>query len=148
MAFYESIYILRPDLTTEQVELINSRVAEIIAANGGKILETELWGRRQLAYPVKKTSKGYYIFHVVEGGGPLVANLESWMRINEDVLKCQNISVRKPKTLPSPLSPIGDRRLDDDGVGSVSSDSTNSDGDGDGNEGEEAAAEINALAEV
>ena len=114
MAFYESIYILRPDLTTEQVELITARVTEIIATNGGSILSTELWGRRQLAYPVKKTNKGYYIFHVVEGGGPLVANLESWMKINEDVLKFQHISVRKPITSPSPLSPYVERRSEDD----------------------------------
>lgn len=110
MAFYESIYILRPDLTTEQVEQINNRVAEIIASQGGTILETELWGRRQLAYLVKKTNKGFYVFHVVEGGGPLVATLESWLKINEDVLKYQTISVRKPKTGPSPLVPFEDKR--------------------------------------
>ena len=114
MAFYESIYILRPDLTTEQVETINNRVADIVANNKGKILETELWGRRQLAYPVKKSSKGYYVFHILEGGGPLVANLEGWMRINEDVLKCQHISVRAPKTTPSPLAPMAERRPDED----------------------------------
>lgn len=141
MAFYESIYILRPDLSTEQVELINNRVAEIVAANGGNVLETELWGRRQLAYPVKKTSKGYYVFHILEGGGPLVVNLESWLKINEDVLKFQNISIRKLKTTPSPLAPISDRRPDDEVVEAASLDLGN---DGDG---EEAVAEINAFSD-
>ena len=112
MAFYESIYILRPDLTTEQVEAINKRIADVVVSNKGQVLETELWGRRQLAYPVKKTGKGYYVFRILEGGGPLVANLESWMKINEDVLKCQHILVRAPRTTPSPLAPVGERRLD------------------------------------
>lgn len=109
MAHYEFIYILRPDLTTEQIEQVNNRIAEIIATNNGKILETELWGRRQLAYPVKKNAKGYYIFQLLEGGGPLVANLESLLKINEDVLKFQTIAVRKPKFGPTPLAPHEER---------------------------------------
>ncbi|MBF0401844.1 MAG: 30S ribosomal protein S6 [Magnetococcales bacterium] len=137
MAFYESIYILRPDLTTEEVEQINNRVAEIIASQGGKILETELWGRRQLAYLVKKTNKGFYVFHVVEGGGPLVATLESWLKINEDVLKYQTISVRKPKTGPSPLVPFEDKRPEGEAPESLLE-----------TDEEEAAAAINAFENV
>ena len=120
MAFYESIYILRPDLTTEQVESINQRIAEIVESSGGKVLETELWGRRQLAYAIKKTSKGYYVFHVLEGSGPLITNMESWMRINEDVLKYQNIRIRKPKTTPSPLAPFEERPAEGDTEGTPS----------------------------
>ncbi|MEO5364261.1 MAG: 30S ribosomal protein S6 [Magnetococcus sp. DMHC-8] len=137
MAFYETIHILRPDLTTEQVEQINKRVAEIIAAQGGRILETELWGRRQLAYPVKKTGKGFYVFHVVEGGGPLVATLEAWLKINEDVLKYQTISVRKPKTGPSPLVPFEEKRPEGEAPTGLLA-----------TEEEEAAAAINAFESV
>lgn len=120
MAFYESIYILRPDLTTEQVEQINLRVAEIVATHGGKILSTELWGRRQLAYPIKKTGKGYYVFHIMEGGGPLVASLESWMKINEDLLKYQHIATRKPRILPTPLAPFEERHTEEGAGGEAS----------------------------
>lgn len=105
MAFYECIYIIRPDLTTEQVELVIKRVTEVITSNGGQILDTELWGRRQLAYMVKKSSKGFYVFHLVEGGGPLVANLEARLKIDEDILKFQNVSVRTPRRVPTPLAP-------------------------------------------
>ena len=106
MAFYECIYIVRPDLTTEQVEQVMKRVSDIITANGGQILDTELWGRRQLAYMVKKNTKGFYIFHLVEGGGALVATLEGRLKIDEDIIKYQNISVRKPRRLPTPLAPV------------------------------------------
>lgn len=104
VAFYESIYIVRPDLTTEQLELVNKRINAIITDNGGEILQTELWGRRQLAYPVKKNSKGYYVFNLLEGGGPLIANLEARLKIDEDILKFLNVSVDKPDRTPSPLS--------------------------------------------
>jgi small subunit ribosomal protein S6 len=105
MAYYESIIIIRPDLTTEQIEAVTKRVGEIIANNGGKILQTELWGRRQLAYMVKKTNKGYYVFNILEGGGPMIATLEGLLMIDEDILKFMNIRVSKPILDPSPLAP-------------------------------------------
>ncbi|MBF0417581.1 MAG: 30S ribosomal protein S6 [Magnetococcales bacterium] len=109
MAYYESIFIVRPDLTTEQVEQVATRVAEIITANGGTILLHEMWGRRQLAYPLKKNTKGYYVFNLVEGGGALIANLEARLMIDEDVLKFQNIRVKSANLNPSPLAPSADR---------------------------------------
>ncbi|MBF0383528.1 MAG: 30S ribosomal protein S6 [Magnetococcales bacterium] len=105
MAYYESIIVIRPDLTTEQIETVTKRVNEIISNNGGKILQTELWGRRQLAYTVKKTNKGYYVFNVIEGGGPLIATLEGLLMIDEDILKFMNIRVNKPILDPTPLAP-------------------------------------------
>ncbi len=105
MAYYESIIIIRPDLTTEQIETVTKRVEEIIKNNGGKILQTELWGRRQLAYNIKKSSKGYYVFNIVEGGGPMIATLEGLLMIDEDILKFMNIRVSKPILDPSPLAP-------------------------------------------
>ncbi|MEO5345712.1 MAG: 30S ribosomal protein S6 [Magnetococcus sp. YQC-9] len=113
MAYYESIFIVRPDLTAEQVEQVAVRVAEIITANGGTILLHEMWGRRQLAYPLKKNTKGYYIFNLVEGGGSLIANLEARLMIDEDVLKFQNISVKKANLNPSPLAPSAERTGED-----------------------------------
>ncbi|MBF0110686.1 MAG: 30S ribosomal protein S6 [Magnetococcales bacterium] len=109
MAFYESIYIVRPDLTTEQLEQVNKRITAIITDNGGQILQTELWGRRQLAYQVKKNSKGYYVFNLIEGGGGLIATLESRLKIDEDILKFLNVRVEKPVRTPSPLAGNDDR---------------------------------------
>ncbi|MBF0296921.1 MAG: 30S ribosomal protein S6 [Magnetococcales bacterium] len=109
MAYYESICIVRPDLTTEQVEQVAARIADLITAGGGSILLNELWGRRQLSYPLKKNTKGYYIFNLVEGGGPLVANLEARLKIDEDILKYQNVRVKKAILAPSPLAPSAER---------------------------------------
>ncbi len=135
MAYYESIYILRSDLATDQVEQVTKRVGDIIAANGGKVLRTELWGRRQLAYPIKKNTKGYYIFHILEGSGDLVGALESLLKIDEDVLKFQNVRIPEPFDTPSPLvanpddRDRGERRGPRERVGGR-------DGQGSGEEGE------------
>ena len=104
MAYYESIYIVRPDITADQVEQMVARFGGLIETNGGKVLSSELWGRRDLAYPVKKTSKGFYIFQVLEGTGPMVRGVESQLRISEDVLKFIHVKVDNPPVVPSPLA--------------------------------------------
>lgn len=104
VAFYEVIYILRPDLTNEQVEVVVKRVTDLITGQEGKILQTEYWGRRDLAYEVKKNTKGFYVYHSVEGGGNLVRNIEDRFKIDEDILKYQNIRVEKPVVGPTAMS--------------------------------------------
>ncbi|MEO5366771.1 MAG: 30S ribosomal protein S6 [Magnetococcus sp. WYHC-3] len=103
MAFYEFIFIVRADLTTEQVEQVAKRVEDYISASGSRIARTELWGRRALAYNVKKANKGFYIFHVLEGGGSAVNEIEARMRIDEDVLKFQTVRVEELPTEASAL---------------------------------------------
>lgn len=125
VAFYESIFIIRPDLTTEQVEQVTKRVEGIIAANGGVILRTELWGRRQLAYMVKKNVKGYYVFNFIEGAGSLIANLEARLKIDEDILKFLNVRVQNAAQTPTPLAPNDERLL------GVSEDDLDPESDGD-----------------
>ncbi|MBF0622783.1 MAG: 30S ribosomal protein S6 [Magnetococcales bacterium] len=110
MAFYESIFIVRPDLTTEQVDVVAERVEKIIQDTGGRILRVEKWGRRTLAYPVKKNGNGYYIYKVIEGAGPLISTLEARLVIDEDILKFMNVRVDMPDMNPTPLAPPDDRR--------------------------------------
>ncbi|MBF0159872.1 MAG: 30S ribosomal protein S6 [Magnetococcales bacterium] len=111
MAYYETVYIIRADLTTEQIEQVITRMKDIISANSGQILKTELWGRRQLAYSVKKNSKGFYVFHVLEGKGQLISNLEERMKLDEDILKFQTIRITALPQYSSPLA-VGDDRRD------------------------------------
>ncbi|OSM02577.1 30S ribosomal protein S6 [Magnetofaba australis] len=124
MAFYETIYILRPDLSNEQVEQVVKRVGEMIEGLGGKILKTEMWGRRQLAYLVKKNNKGFYVFHSVEGGGTLVHELESKLRIDEDVIKFQNIRVEQAFADPTPLAPQEEPKSEEKGDEAEASEET------------------------
>ena len=104
MAFYETIYIVRPDLTVAQVELVTDKVKEMVAARNGNIVRTELWGRREMAYSVKKNTKGYYIFHILEGGGEMIGEIEVYFRLNEDVLKYLNVRVKESDFAPTPMA--------------------------------------------
>jgi small subunit ribosomal protein S6 len=91
---YETIYVLRPDVAKENQEKINQRVGEAVVREGGKLTSVENWGRRQLAYAVKKAKRGVYVYVKYVGGGAAVAEVERNLRMLDDVLKYQTVQVR------------------------------------------------------
>ena len=90
---YETIYVLRPDVTRENQERIASRVGDAVTRESGKLTNLENWGRRQLAYTVKKYRRGVYVYVRYLGGGPLVSEIERNLRMLDDVLKYQTVQV-------------------------------------------------------
>lgn len=91
---YETIYILRQDVTRESQERIATRVNEVMARESGRLTLIENWGRRQLAYPVAKKRRGVYVYLKYLGGGGLVNELERNLRMLDDVVKFQTIQLR------------------------------------------------------
>jgi small subunit ribosomal protein S6 len=91
---YETIYILRPDVARESQEKIAQRMGEAVSREGGKLTTIENWGRRQLAYAVKKSKRGVYVYVKYVGGGAAVAEVERNLRMLDDVLKYQTVQVR------------------------------------------------------
>jgi small subunit ribosomal protein S6 len=90
---YETIYVLRPEVTRENQERIATRVGEAVTREHGKLTSLENWGRRQLAYTVKKYRRGVYVYVRYLGGGPLVSEIERNLRMLDDVLKYQTVQV-------------------------------------------------------
>jgi small subunit ribosomal protein S6 len=91
---YETIYVLRPDVTREVQERVASRIEEVVGREGGKLTQIENWGRRQLAYSVKKFRRGVYVYFKYVGGGQAVSEVERNLRMLDDVLKYQTVQVR------------------------------------------------------
>ena len=91
---YETIYVLRPDVTRESQEKIASRMEEVVGKEGGKMTQVENWGRRQLAYVVQKYRRGVYVYFKYLGGGQAVSEVERNLRMLDDVLKYQTVQVR------------------------------------------------------
>jgi small subunit ribosomal protein S6 len=84
---YETVFILDPDLSEEDTEKAIKRVQTVIEGQKGKVLLWDRWGKRKLAYRVKKKVKGNYIRVVYHGEPKVVAIIERNLRIMEDVLK-------------------------------------------------------------
>ncbi|RYZ06523.1 MAG: 30S ribosomal protein S6 [Myxococcales bacterium] len=91
---YETIYVLRPNVAKDSQEKINQRVGEAVVREGGKLTSVENWGRRQLAYAVKKAKRGVYVYVKYVGGGAAVAEVERNLRMLDDVLKYQTVQVQ------------------------------------------------------
>lgn len=93
MAFYESVYIARPDISTSQVEALTRQFSEIVEAKGGKVTKNEYWGLKTLAYRIKKNRKGHYSLLNLDAPGEALDELERTMRLSEDVLRYLTVKV-------------------------------------------------------
>lgn len=112
MAFYESVFIARQDLSPQQVEQLVTDFTGIIASNGGKVTKTENWGLRNLAYKIQKNRKGYYVLFNIDGPAASVLEYERVLRINEDVLRCMTVRVDELEAGPSAVMRKSDDRFE------------------------------------
>lgn len=101
MAYYESVFIARPDITNVQVEAISDSFKAIIAEHGGVATGDEYWGLRSLAYRIKKNRKGHYVLLNLEAPASAISELERNMRLNEDVIRFMTIKVDSLNEEPS-----------------------------------------------
>ena len=87
MRKYETFFIIDPDLTEEAFTFTSEKIKGVVTANGGAVLTYVPWGKKKMAYPVKKRNQGLYVLMEYGGGPELVAELERNMRLDERVLK-------------------------------------------------------------
>ncbi len=94
--FYELVYIVKPSLSDEETERVLEKVDKTIKNFGGEIVDTEKWGKRQLAYPIKDYDRGYYVLeHIKTNNGDFVKNLENFFKINEDTIRFLTFRLNK-----------------------------------------------------
>ena len=88
MRKYEIMYILRADLDEAQRKEVMDKLAKILTDNGGKVEETsEAMGLRELAYPIKEQTKGYYVVLKVSMDNKAINEFNRLVRINPSVLR-------------------------------------------------------------
>lgn len=83
---YEIAVLYHPDLEID-LEKATSKVEKIIADNGGKITNTDNWGKRKLAYPINKNESAIYAFYTADLPGENVQKLESTLNITDEVIR-------------------------------------------------------------
>ena len=84
---YESIFIIRPSLSDEEVQKLQERIKTTVEKAGGTIERLENWGKKKLAYEVRREKKGLYVQLVYRGTGTVVADLERFCRLDDALLK-------------------------------------------------------------
>ena len=83
---YEIAILYDPDLEID-LEKATSRVEKIFSDNGGKIANTDNWGKRKLAYPIKKHETAVYVFYTVELPAENVRKVEQTLNITDEVIR-------------------------------------------------------------
>jgi small subunit ribosomal protein S6 len=117
MPLYESTFIMRPDITAQQVETLTQQFTDLIKAQGGSVPKSEYWGLKSLSFRIKKNRKGHYGFMHIEAPAGAVAELERTMRINEDVLRYLTVRVESHDPGPSAMLQARNARDDRGGGG-------------------------------
>ena len=95
-SYYEMMYILRPDLSEEQVNDAIERYNSFLSERGAENIDVTNRGKRRLAYPVKRFLDGIYIQLNYEADGKQVAPLERAMRLSEDVIRYLTLNLKNP----------------------------------------------------
>ena len=88
---YETIYILRPNVDSADAEKVATRVREVTARLGATLTKVDTWGKRRLAYPIQKHTRGIYVYLRYVGFGDIVAELERNLRLLDAVMRFQTI---------------------------------------------------------
>ncbi|WWP01019.1 MAG: 30S ribosomal protein S6 [Candidatus Dasytiphilus stammeri] len=109
MHHYEIIFMVHPDQSEKIPEFIKN-YSNIVINNQGKIHRLEDWGRRQLAYPIKKLHKAHYILMNVEISQLIRNELENNFRYNDAIIRSLIIKVKSAITESSPLISTEEKR--------------------------------------
>ncbi len=98
--YYETMYILRPDIAEEEVSKHIDKYNELLEKLGGKILDSQMRGKRRLAYQIGKHREGIYVQLSHQGDGQHIVKIEKAMRLSEDVIRY--MTVKQDGPLPTP----------------------------------------------
>ncbi len=92
---FETTYITRAELSDEGLKAIQERLNGVVAQYGGEVVMQEDWGKRKLAYPIAKESRGHYTYFVYTGKGDVVHEIERNLRLNDQVFRFLSVNLEK-----------------------------------------------------
>jgi len=101
MPLYEHVFIARQDLSNAQAEGLIEHFGAILADNGGKLVDSEYWGLKTMAYKINKNRKGHYALMRTDAPASAVQEMERLMRLHDDVMRVLTIKVDEHEKGPS-----------------------------------------------
>jgi small subunit ribosomal protein S6 len=100
MQLYESIFIVRPSLSDEDTTKIIDKLKGVVEKSG-TIVKMENWGKKKLAYEVKRERKGTFVYLNFQSKGDLISELERSYRLEDSVIKFLTVRMEQPSAPPS-----------------------------------------------
>lgn len=117
MAFYEVTFIARQDLTQADIDRLTQEFSDIVKENKGKVVKSEYWGLRTLAYLINKSRKGHYVMLGLDAPAAAVKELERKLGLHEDVMRALTVRVNEISKEPSAVLQNNDINLSTDDEG-------------------------------
>ncbi|HIJ96400.1 MAG TPA: 30S ribosomal protein S6 [Desulfuromonadales bacterium] len=93
MRKYETIFILSPELSEDDIKSVTTKAQDVISSFNGECLRMDDWGIRKLAYSIKKSVRGRYYYLRFNGDRTLIAELERRLRLDDKVLRYQSVNI-------------------------------------------------------
>ncbi|RKH38297.1 30S ribosomal protein S6 [Corallococcus sp. AB049A] len=90
---YETIFLVKPDLTDDNVDKLKERVRGIVSREGGKVLRFTVWGKKKTLFPVAKQPRAIYVHTSFLGDGKLVAEIERNLRNIDEVTRYISVKI-------------------------------------------------------
>jgi small subunit ribosomal protein S6 len=113
---YEVVYIFDTSVGEDQIQEKLTRFHELLTSNGqGEITATDVWGRRQLTYPIKKKNAGTYVIVQFSAPQDALPEYERLLKLDEELLRYLVVSHEGEPTAPMSIATREPRRDDDDG---------------------------------
>jgi small subunit ribosomal protein S6 len=101
-SYYETMYILRPDIAEDEVTNHIEKYNKLLEEFGGSILDSQMRGKRRLAYQISKHREGIYVQLSHQGDGQHIFKIEKAMRLSEDVIRYMTVKQDGPLPTPRP----------------------------------------------
>ena len=95
MSLYELVFIAKQEVSPVRAKELAKKVNDFIATNGGKIKKEEYWGFKNLAYQIKKSRKGHYIFFILDASEKAIHELRLQIKLTQDILRHLFIKIKK-----------------------------------------------------
>ena len=101
-SYYETMYILRPDIAEDEVTNHINKYNKLLEEFGGTILDSQMRGKRRLAYQIAKHREGVYVQLSHQGDGQHIFKIEKAMRLSDDVIRYMTVKQEGPLPTPKP----------------------------------------------
>jgi small subunit ribosomal protein S6 len=95
LAGYETTFITRSELSDDALKAIQEKLNGVVGQYSGEIIVTEDWGKKKLAYPIQKETRGHYSYMVYSGKGDIVHEIERNLRLQDHVLRFLTVNLEK-----------------------------------------------------
>lgn len=84
---YEALFIVSPELEDDAIQAVASAVEQIVTGQGGTTVRLDIWGKRRLAYPVRKHNEGCYVLFRFEADASVLPKLETHFKLTDEIIR-------------------------------------------------------------